>query len=297
MSARHIVTTLGGKWQGSYGIVRCPAHDDKRPSLKIRDGESGRLLVHCYAGCQAQDILAELRRAGLLDNNVDARDQDEAQSQRIRQAAERERHEKEALAITIWKARQPATGTIVEVYLRSRGIIDPIPPTIGYHPGLKHTATGLLLPAMVAAVQAPARQIRGVHRTFLKADGSGKAPVSEPRLSLGTLSGGAVRLAAAESGKPLLVGEGIETMLSAMQATGLPAWAALSTSGMKSLVLPAEITDIIITADNDENGAGEKAARAAAERWIGEGRAVRIAIPRRHFRERSLDDRSRQSAR
>jgi phage/plasmid primase-like uncharacterized protein len=114
----------------------------------------------------------------------------------------------------------------------------------------------------------------------VKTNGSGKAPISKPRLSLGTLSGGAVRLAAARADQPLLVAEGIETALSAMQASGLPAWAALSTSGIKSLELPKEITTVIICADNDENNAGIKAAEAAAQRWIGEGRSVRIAMPK-----------------
>jgi putative DNA primase/helicase len=279
MSAREITLALRGKWFGSYGTVRCPAHDDTRPSLKLRDGENGRLLVHCYSGCAAEDILAALRRNNLLEDA--APQYDDAQSRRIREAAERERREKEALAVSVWKECQPSAGTLVEAYLRSRGISVPNPPTIRYHHGLKHTATGLMLPAMVAAVQAPDRQIKGIHRTFLKVDGTDKAPVSEPRLSLGTLTGGAVRLAAADPDKPLLVAEGIETALSAMQASGLPAWAALSTSGIKSLELPAEITTVTICADNDDNGAGIKAAEAAAQRWIGEGRSVRIAMPER----------------
>ena len=46
-----------------------------------------------------------------------------------------------------------------------------------------------------------------------------------------------------------MIGEGIETCLAAMQATGHPAWAALSTSGMRSLALPDEVRNVIVLAD------------------------------------------------
>ena len=35
-----------GKWQG-----RCPAHADRSPSLSVAEGQDGRVLVHCFAGC------------------------------------------------------------------------------------------------------------------------------------------------------------------------------------------------------------------------------------------------------
>src|SRR4051794_23463567 len=78
-----------------------------------------------------------------------------------------------------------------------------------------------------------------------------------------------------------MVSEGIETAAAAMTATGSPVWAALSTSGMVSLVLPPLplAATVVILADHDANGAGERAARAAAARWLAEGRRVRIALP------------------
>src|SRR5512132_258922 len=75
----------------------------------------------------------------------------------------------------------------------------------------------------------------------------------------------------------LMIGEGIETCLAAMQATGHPAWAALSTSGLLSLDLPSDARDVIVLADADD--AGQAAARDAALRWRREGRRVRIAYP------------------
>jgi DNA primase len=75
----------------------------------------------------------------------------------------------------------------------------------------------------------------------------------------------------------ICVVEGIESGLSVMQATGRPTWAALSTSGMIGLVLPASVCSVIIAADGDPSG--EAAAQAAAQRWEKESRSVRIARP------------------
>jgi DNA primase len=84
-----------------------------------------------------------------------------------------------------------------------------------------------------------------------------------------------VRLA--EAAGVLMVGEGIETCLAAMQATGHPAWAALSTSGLSGLNLPQSVHEVIVLADGDN--AGETAARECALRWKRQGRRARIARP------------------
>ncbi len=50
MIARTLTKALHGRWHGGYGTVRCPAHDDRHPSLSITERD-GKLLVHCHAGC------------------------------------------------------------------------------------------------------------------------------------------------------------------------------------------------------------------------------------------------------
>jgi hypothetical protein len=114
-----------------------------------------------------------------------------------------------------------------------------------------------------------------VHRTFLARDGADKAPVAPQKMMLGPCRGGAVRLGMLAG--VLMVGEGIETCLAAMQATALPAWAALSTSGLRTLELPPDVREVIVLADGDPPG--EAAARDCAWRWKREGRRVRIARP------------------
>lgn len=44
-----------GRW-----IARCPAHQDKGPSLSIRQLDDGRSLLHCFAGCATADVLAAI---------------------------------------------------------------------------------------------------------------------------------------------------------------------------------------------------------------------------------------------
>jgi hypothetical protein len=112
-----------------------------------------------------------------------------------------------------------------------------------------------------------------IHRTFL-------AQGCDPRKAmLGPVRGGAVRLGAITN--PLVIAEGIETALSCSVATGLSAWAALSTSGLLRLGLPESATDVVVVADGDEPG--EEAATDAAIRWLREGRSVRLARMPRGF--------------
>lgn len=38
-------------------VARCPAHDDRSPSLSIATGDDGKVLLHCFAGCGAADVV------------------------------------------------------------------------------------------------------------------------------------------------------------------------------------------------------------------------------------------------
>jgi hypothetical protein len=131
---------------------------------------------------------------------------------------------------------------------------------------------------MVALVtRAVEEEPIAIHRTFLARDGMSKAPVEPAKLMLGPCAGAVVRLGG--HSHALLIGEGIETSLSALQATGQRTWAALSASGLWRLTLPDDERDIMVLADADQ--VGEAAAEAAARRWVREGRRVRIARPPR----------------
>jgi hypothetical protein len=56
-----------GRW-----MCKCPAHEDRGPSLSIRELEDGRVLIYCFAGCGAGDVLAAigLRMSDLFDKPI-----------------------------------------------------------------------------------------------------------------------------------------------------------------------------------------------------------------------------------
>ena len=107
-----------------------------------------------------------------------------------------------------------------------------MPESIRYNPAVLYTPSNLYLPCMIAAIQAPDRSITAIHRTYIRDDGQGKAGVAKPKMMLGSVAGGACRLAYV--GPKIIVGEGLETCLSSQEATGLPAWAVLSASNFKT---------------------------------------------------------------
>jgi phage/plasmid primase-like uncharacterized protein len=117
-----------------------------------------------------------------------------------------------------------------------------------------------------------------VHMTFLRPDGAGKASLDAAKVMYGPVGGGGVRLGVARPGEWLVVAEGIETAAAIATACSMPAWAALSAGGIRKLVLPQEATHLIIAADHDASGTGQRAARDAAQRWLAEDRRVRIAM-------------------
>src|SRR5262245_51334929 len=227
MSAEAIARALGGRKLGGSWTAQCPAHHDRLPNLSLRDA-GGRVLVHCHAGCSQESVIAALRERGLwFEDDRLGRTAPRGGSERTPDTDNSERTE---TALAIWRDSTLAMGTPVETYFISRGINLPPPPMLRFHPGLRHPSGGIW-PAMVALV---ANGVDGtpvaIHRTFIAPDGRGKAPISPQKTLSGPCRGGAARL-----GNPvgkLIIGEGIETCLFAMQSTGYAAWAALSTSGL-----------------------------------------------------------------
>jgi len=277
MTAEFIAKALGGRKAGAGWIARCPAHDDRDPSLSISTGKDGKVLLRCHAGCDQARVIDVLRSRGLWEFRGRHADRCRSRKQRhpADNASERDDTKRTESALRIWRSSAPAPGTLVETYLKSRSLRLQLPMALRFHAALKHHAGGFW-PAMVALVsRGPDDTPLAIHRTFLTRDGSGKAPIEPQKMMLGPCRGGAVRLGA--PGDVLMVGEGIETCLAAMQATGNPAWAALSTSGLRALNLPDNVREVIVLADGDDSG--EAAARDCALRWQRESRRVRIARP------------------
>ncbi len=284
MTARQITATLRGRWLSGYGSIRClaPGHDDKRPSAKVWDAEDGPRF-ECYSGCDWRDLKDAARARGFLPERDGPAESDAdrecrlAQMQKDAALREAEEQRKAEYIQEILKASVPLANTVGEIYLRERGLRPPWPASLRYHSGLRHSATGLLLPSLLGCFRAwPSPQIVGLQRIFLRADGMQKAPVSNNKMSLGKCNGGAVWLAPWGE-EEIAISEGIEDGLTVQQQAGLPTAACCGTSGLISLVLPDAVKSVLIAADNDEPG--QKVAARAAARFRKEGRQVRIATP------------------
>jgi putative DNA primase/helicase len=245
MKTEAIAKALGGRKAGGGWMALCPAHADREPSLSIRDGD-GKVLVRCHAGCDQARVINVLRAHGLWEENGHRRFPRPAPRAAANDRPDRDDAKRTDAALAIWQSAVRADGTPVETYLRSRGLNKPPPSSLRFHAGLKHP-TGGIWPAMVALITRGTDDTPlAVHRTFLGRDDAGKAPVKPQKMMLGPCRSGAVRLSPVAD--VLMVGEGIETCFAVMQATGRPAWAALSTSGLRTLDLPAEVREVILLA-------------------------------------------------
>lgn len=277
---RAIAINLGGARKCSSGYkCRCPAHNGCNSNLSISLGDNGKLLMYCLSrGCEFEDIVKTMQDKGLLPANGGLNNRQNRTTKIYASVASKDLKIDAAYVNKIWNECLSSKTSVVETYLKGRGYTGSISASLRYHPNLFHTDTQLHYPAMVAAVKRwPENDIVGIHRTYLKRDGSGKADIEYNKMMLGTTSGGAVRLV--EVGQKLILAEGIETALSLYLATGLPTWATLSTSGMVNvLVPPLDVTqEIIIAADNDMPG--RKAANKLADRLLKNGYRVSIIMP------------------
>jgi hypothetical protein len=163
---------------------------------------------------------------------------------------------------------QPIARTVVETYLRNRGITALHEDgALRFHPRCYYRpdedAPTETWPAMIARVTDLDDRITGAHRTWLAPTGRGKAPIDTPRRAMGDLLGNAVRFGVAND--VLAAGEGIETMLSLRCVLPtLPMAAALSANHLAAILLPLTLRRLYIARDAD--AAGDAAVTALTER-------------------------------
>lgn len=243
---REIVERLGGEWQRSGGLCRCPAHDDRTPSLSVRPGER-RLLFHCFAGCETRKVLRALGALQLLGSGPEPGASEAPPSPadpgaRHRGAAER-----------LWATALPVQGSPAEAYLRSRRL--PLAVSdLRYHPRTPYGrgTQAIFRPALLAAVRDDSGLV-AVHRTFLDPRSGALADLPLPKRALGRLGQGAVRLRAPDDAT-LGWAEGIESAMAATELTGTPCWATLGTERFARVTLPPTVERLILFLDNDAGG-------------------------------------------
>ena len=251
----------------------CPFHSDRSPSFTIF---SGGARYHCF-GCGASgDVLDFIQRS----HGVSLRDAammlgaGNLPSVHVAPVPADDGADRVDEARAIWRSAGPAKGTPAENYLRARGLHLPIPDSIRFA-RLRYGSKGDLHPCLVAAVASVDDKLTGIQRTFLNASGTGKAAVPKPKLSLGRVSGGAIRLAPCSAS--LVVCEGLEDGLTLQQELGQAVWVACGTTMLPQMQFPPGVRSVAIGGDGDD--AGRAAARKAAEAYSLHNIAARVFFP------------------
>lgn len=150
-------------------------------------------------------------------------------------------------------------GSPAEAYLRARGITAPIHDlwSLRFHPSCYYRASEgaprETWPALLAAITDIDGAITAVHRTWLDRDGLRKAPIEDPRRSLGHQLGSGVRFGLIRN--IVTAGEGLETMLSLRSVLPtMPMLAGLSSNHLAVLDLPAGLQRLYVGLDADVEG-------------------------------------------
>ena len=197
-------------------------------------------------------------------------------------AGEIDSYDSTQAARRLWLRCRAIAGTHAERYLHARGLARCRFAALRFHPALRYRegASVIRLPALVAAVTGDDGAVTGVQRTWLDARSPARAGVAHPRKALGRVFGRAVRFGAlpADGLASLVVGEGIETVLSVV--TALPevdAAAALSAGSLGAFALPPGVARLVIARDNDIEG--DRAAQRLARRCARARVAATVVVP------------------
>jgi Toprim domain len=265
--------------QGRLGrtLATCPLCSSKRRSLQHRRAKV--LAVNLVEPDFAIYFCNHCAMSGHSRPDTPGRIVNLAEQSKRRQEAERltaaDKQERSRRALALWSDAQPFQGSPAETYLRTtRGIGDwldqfPTADTFRFHPDCPFEKQ--CLPCMIALV----RDIRSnapvaIHRTALTTE---NPPQRISRLSLGPIGGGAIKISPhADVSHGLMIGEGVETVLSASrQFQFRPIWSVIDKNGVAKFPILPGIECITIAVDNDQSGDGQRAAGECVKRLVRAG--------------------------
>jgi putative DNA primase/helicase len=267
-SADDIARGLNARRSGRNWTALCPAHDDSTPSLSITQADD-KVLVHCFAGCSQQAVLAALSGRGLWSGEPaqptgPSRERRRGPSPLADNAEARTR-----MALRLWSEAVPVTGSLAERYFVERRRLDVRQLELRH--ALRWNGS---IQAIVALMTDPVSgEAIGVHRTFLDTDGA--------KLERWMLGRQGVVCLSAHSKVTIGLGvtEGIEDGMAVLLSGWSPVWVATSSGAIGRFPVLAGIEALTIFADAD--GSGMREAEKCADRWRNAGRDVCITAPGR----------------
>ena len=246
-----------------------------------------------FSRCATREAIDAYAEAAKFTNTPPVETPEQIQDRSARRAersaeADHEARRKSQAARNLWNHRlaiDELQGTPVDLYLAGRGIQGASRwESLRFHPSawLQAGDARHELPAMVAAVSDNEGKVQAVHRTFLEKDGETWDKASrltgKPRWMLGPTLGYGVRFGTLRDDGVLVVGEGIETVLSVLEfRSELPGVACGSAAHLAGFEPPEETRRLFIAADRGE--AGMNAADQLQERCKERGIEVIVAPP------------------
>jgi putative DNA primase/helicase len=292
MSAlRAIARALGGDIVGSQVLAPGPGHSAKDRSLSVTLSATAPdgFMAFSHSGDDWRRCRDYVRDRLEITRETPPRARNELQAGRPAAVDRRDDDEKRRrIAASIVDGIVPLRGTPGETYLNNARRIDvdavadvlDSSDAIGWHPSVLfredgHPLGGKRLGCIIGITTDPisAKPTGGISRTYLhegrklgKAKNFGPAGVVRLTPDEDTLGG-------------LHLAEGLETALTGMSIGLHPMWSAGSTAIMAKMPVIAGIESITVIADNDVNGAGERAAAELVRRWRTAGRETRFWLP------------------
>jgi putative DNA primase/helicase len=278
---QHIAHALGGEVSGRQVLAPGPGHSSHDRSLAVRpapDAPDG-LLIYSHSGddwrtCR-DHVLSRLGITRGRSFDVPERGWLPKPDGPAKGRIER--------AVALWRQGTEPRGTLVETYLASRGLV--LVPNLAMRVIRFHAAcpwwdnvSGELvhIPAMLAVMRnIDTNEVTAVQRTALSETGR-----KIGRKTLGRKTGAAIKIWADEDvTMGLAIGEGLETVLSAMHLGFKPAWALGDARNVRYFPVLPGIECLTIIVDNDESGTGQGAALECSSQWTSAGHEVFRVIP------------------
>ena len=249
-----IVQRLGGAWSGRHAMVRGPAHEDRTPSLSIRQGRNS-ILVHCFAGCDGSAVMRGIRQ--VLGHTLP--------DQRAMPVPANDR---EPPFRRLWAEARPIEGTLGERYLRDVRGIRFVPADVRFHARcpMGRGSAARFLPALLVGVFVRERLI-AVQRLFLDSE----TAVRTHRMMLGNSRGGT--WPAYFDGGVMRIAEGFESACAYRQLTGQEAGTCFGVRNFVGFNIASGIARVTLLPDNDLEG----------------DRAAEVAMSQRHNAETPFD--------